>query len=147
MQLPEEISASDLRRYINATGDHNPLWIDDEFARAAGYRARILPPMMVIDLSWRLQEADSGRLWHHHIPLPPNYIDARNVENEIEWLGEVYVGEMLVLTHRIVGIVARAGRRGLGVYITRETEFRTGDNRLVARLRQTVARFPKTAVE
>lgn len=147
MQLPEEISASDLRRYINATGDHNPLWIDDEFARAAGYRARILPPMMVIDLSWRLQEADSGQLWHHHIPLPPNYIDARNVENEIEWLGEVYVGEMLVLTHRIVGIVARAGRRGLGVYITRETEFRTGDNRLVARLRQTVARFPKTAVE
>jgi acyl dehydratase len=147
MQLPEEISASDLRRYINATGDRNPLWIDDEFARAAGYRARILPPMMVIDLSWRLQEADSGRLWHHHIPLPPNYIDARNAENEIEWLGEVYVGEMLVLTHRIVGIVARAGRRGLGVYITRETEFRTGDNQLVARLRQTVARFPKTAVE
>jgi acyl dehydratase len=146
MPLPEEVCASDVRRYINATGDRNPLWLDDEFARAAGYRARILPPMMVIDLSWRLQEAEGGRLWHHHIPLPANYVDTRNAENEIEWLGEVYVGETLVLTHRLTDIVARAGRRGLGVYITRETEFRTGDGRLVARLRQTVVRFPKTPV-
>jgi acyl dehydratase len=144
--LPEEISASDVRRYVNATGDRNPLWLDDNFAKSAGYKARVLPPMMVIDLSWRLQEAESGRLWHHQIPLPPNYSDARNAENEIEWLGEVYVGETLVLTHKIADIVARAGRRGLGVYITRETEFRTGDDRLVARLRQTVVRFPKAAI-
>ena len=147
MTLPEEISASDVRRYINATGDRNPLWLDDDFARAAGYKARILPPMMVIDLSWRIHEAESGRLWHHHIPLPPNYVDARNAENEIEWLAEVYIGETLVIMHRIIDIVARAGRRGLGVYITRETEYRTGDGRLVARLRQTVVRFPKTAVK
>lgn len=144
--LPEEVSASDLRRYINATGDRNPLWLDDDFARAAGYRARILPPMMVIDLSWRLQDSGDGRLWHHHVPLPPTYIDTRNAENEIEWFGEVYVGETLVLTHRLTDIVARAGRRGLGVYITRETDYRTGDGRLVARLRQTVVRFPKTPV-
>lgn len=147
MALPEPVSASDLRRYINATGDRNPLWLDDDFAKAAGYRARILPPMMVVDLSWRLQEAEGGMLWHHHIPLPPSYIDARNAENDMEWLGEVYVGETLVLTHRVTDIVARAGRRGLGVYITRETEFRTGDGRAVARLRQTVVRFPRTPVD
>ncbi len=144
--LPEEVSASDLRRYINATGDRNPLWLDDEFARAAGYRARILPPMMVIDLSWRLQDSGDGRLWHHRVPLPPNYVDTRNAENEIEWFGEVYVGETLVLTHRLTDIVGRAGRRGLGVYITRETDYRTSDGRLVARLRQTVVRFPKAPV-
>lgn len=144
--LPEPVSASDLRRYINATGDRNPLWLDDEFAKMVGYKARILPPMMVIDLSWRLQEGEDGRLWHHNIPLPPNYIDTRNAENEIEWLSEVYVGETLVLTHRVTDIVARGGRRGLGVYITRETEFRTVDGRIVARLRQTVVRFPKAAV-
>jgi acyl dehydratase len=144
--LPEAISASDLRRYINATGDRNPLWLDDDFAKGVGYMARVLPPMMVIDLGWRLQEAEGGRPWHHSIPLPPNYRDARNAENEIEWLGEVYVGESLVLTHRVADIVARAGRRGLGVYITRETEYRTIEGRMVALLRQTVVRFPKTAV-
>jgi acyl dehydratase len=146
MPLPEEISASDVRRYIDATGDRNPLWLDDDAAKAAGYKARILPPMMVIDLGWRLQSFETGRLWHH-VPLPPNYIDTRNADNEIEWLSEVYVGERLIIQHRLTDIVARAGRRGLGVYITRETEFRVQDGRLAARLRQTIVRFPKAKVE
>ena len=43
----EIVSASDVRRYVDATGDANPLWLDDDFARAAGYHGRILPPMLV----------------------------------------------------------------------------------------------------
>ena len=43
----EIISAADVRRYVDATGDANPLWLDDDFARAAGYRARLLPPTLV----------------------------------------------------------------------------------------------------
>ena len=39
----EIISAADVRRYVDATGDANPLWLDDDFARAAGYRGRLLP--------------------------------------------------------------------------------------------------------
>ena len=145
MALPEEISASDVRRYIEATGDRNPLWLDDKAARAAGYKSRILPPMMVIDLGWRLHGEEGGRLWHR-VPLPANYIDTRNAENEIEWLSEVYIGERLVIQHRLTDIVARAGRRGLGVYITRETEFRVSDGRLAARMRQTIVRFPKATL-
>ena len=43
----EIISAADVRRYVDATGDANPLWLDDDFARDAGYRSRILPPTLV----------------------------------------------------------------------------------------------------
>ncbi len=146
MALPEEISASDVRRYVDATGDRNPLWLDDESARAAGYRARIVPPMMVVDLGWRLKSQEAGRLWHH-VPLPPAYTDTRNADNEIEWLSEVYLGERLSIQHRITDIVARPGRRGLGVYITRATEFRAQDGRLVARVNQTIVRFPKARLE
>ena len=146
MALPEEIAASDVRRYVDATGDRNPLWLDDDAARAAGYRARIVPPMMVVDLGWRLKSFESGRLWHH-VPLPANYTDTRNADNEIEWLSEVYLGERLSIQHRITDIVARLGRRGLGVYITSETAFRAQDGRLVARVRQTIVRFPKAKLE
>jgi acyl dehydratase len=146
ISLPEEISASDVRRYIAATDDRNPLWLDDEFARRAGFRSRIVPPMLVIELNWRVRDAEGGRPWHYDIPLPVNYSDARNAETEIEWLGEIYIGETLSLVHRVSDIVVRPGRRGLGIYITRETEFRAGDGRLVARQRQTVVRFPKTAI-
>ena len=34
----ETMAASDVRRYVDATGDANPLWLDDDFARSAGYR-------------------------------------------------------------------------------------------------------------
>ena len=30
----EIMTAPDVRRYVDATGDANPLWLDDEFARA-----------------------------------------------------------------------------------------------------------------
>jgi uncharacterized protein len=145
MPLPEEVAASDVRRYVEATGDHNPLWLDDEVARSAGYRGRIVPPMLVIDLVWRLKNNDRGRMTDR-VPLPSNYIDTRNVETEIEWLEPVYVGDRISIRHRIRDIVARSGRRGLGVYITRETEYVGPDGRLVSRVVQTVARFPKTAV-
>ena len=43
----EIISAADVRRHVDATGDANPLWLDDDFARGAGYRSCILPPTLV----------------------------------------------------------------------------------------------------
>jgi acyl dehydratase len=143
MELPEEIAAVDVRHYVEATGDRNPLWLDDDAARAAGYRARVLPPMMVVGLSWRL--GDTARL-QHQVPLPEVYSDTRNAGLEIEWLEPVYVGDRLVLQHRISDIVARNGRRGLGVYITRETEYRRlPDDRPVARVRQTTVRLPRSS--
>jgi uncharacterized protein len=145
MPLPEEVAASDVRRYVEATGDHNPLWLDDEVARSAGYRGRVVPPMLVIDLVWRLKHTDAGRMTDR-VPLPANYIDTRNVESETEWLEAVYIGDRISIRHRIRDIVARPGRRGLGVYISRETEYVRADGRLVARVVQTVARFPRAAV-
>jgi acyl dehydratase len=146
MALPEEIGASDVRRYVEATGDDNPLWMDDAAARSAGYRGRVVPPMLVIDLIWRLKNTDAGRMTDR-IPLPPSYVDTRNVETDIEWLEPVHIGDSLCVRHRIRDITARAGRRGLGVYISRETEYSRSDGRLVARVLQTVARFPKAALE
>jgi 3-oxo-4,17-pregnadiene-20-carboxyl-CoA hydratase alpha subunit len=145
MPLLEEVAASDVRRYVEATGDHNSLWLDDEVARSAGYRGRVVPPMLVIDLVWRLKHTDAGRMTDR-VPLPANYIDTRNVETEMEWLEPVYIGDRISIRHRIRDIFARPGRRGLGVYISRETEYVRADGRLVARVVQTVARFPRAAV-
>lgn len=146
LPLPEPISASDVRRFIEATGDRNPLWLDDDAARAAGYKSRVVPPMMIIDLSWRLKDSVAGRMWHQ-IPLPPAYIDTRNADTEIEWLNTVYIGDHLALRHRIVDIVAKQGRRGLGVHISRETEYRVVNGDLAALVRQTVIRFPSQRLE
>jgi hypothetical protein len=96
---------------------------------------------------WRLKHSELGRITER-VPLPAEYIDTRNVDNEIEWLEPVYVGDRLSVRHRILDIAARSGRRGLGVYITRETDYvRDVDDCLVVKVRQTIARFPKAKLE
>lgn len=144
--LSEEISASDVRRYVEATSDRNPLWLEDAAARSAGYRGRIVPPMLVIELTWRLKNTEAGRLTDQ-VPLPQAYVDTRNVETEIEWFEPVYIGSRLSVRYRIKDIIGRYGRRGLGVYITRETEYVRADGCLLARVQQTIARFPKAPME
>lgn len=142
--LPEQVSASDVRRYLDATGDANPLWLDDEVARGAGYRGRIVPPMLVIELYRRVSGATGagdGNLWEG-LPLPESYTDTRNAGAEIEWLQPVYLGDRLTVWHRITDIVARQGRAGLGVYLTRESEFRREDGEVVVRLRATTVKLP-----
>ena len=141
--LPEEISASDVRRYIEATGDRNPLWIDDAAARSAGYRGRMLPPMLLTELIWRLKQTELGR-FTDRVPLPEIYSDTRNADNELEWFEPVYIGDRLSIRHRIADIVARQGRAGLGVYITRETDYVRQDGKLVARVKQTIVRLPRS---
>jgi acyl dehydratase len=141
MELPEAIAPGDVRRYVEATGETNPLWLDDDVARKAGFRGRVVPPMMVAGLTWRLGER--GRM-HLQIPLPAEFSDVRNAGHEIEWFDAVYIGDRLTLQQRITAIEARSGKRGIGVYVTRETEFRrAGDERVLAIVRQTTLRRPR----
>src|SRR6516225_8240557 len=62
----EIIAPSDVRRYVDATGDANPLWLDDDFARSVGYQARILPPTLVGWVPFSFKEGPSGP-----IRIPP----------------------------------------------------------------------------
>jgi acyl dehydratase len=143
----EIMTVSDVRRYVDATGDANPLWLDDEFARAAGYRGRLLPPTLVGWVPFSLREgadksgSDTTDL-RRQLPLPKNYTNVRNAGSETEWLQPAYVGEQLSTQSRILDITARQGRAGLGIYITQEEQILNSQQEIVMRRRHTVAMFP-----
>jgi acyl dehydratase len=143
----EIMSASDVRRYVDATGDANPLWLDDSFARSGGYRSRLLPPTLVGWVPFSMREGDSASSsdatdLRRQLPLPEGYTNVRNAGSETEWLQPVYVGEQLSTQSRIVDIVARQGRAGLGIYITQEEQILNSQQEIVMRRRHTVAMFP-----
>src|SRR5262247_4943054 len=106
----EVIAASDIRRYVDATGDANPLWLDDEYARSAGYRGRILPPTLVGWVPFSFKEgterahSDPTDL-SRQLPLPPEYTNLRNAGSETEWLAPVYLGEQLSTQSTVIEIV------------------------------------------
>ncbi len=143
----EVLSASDVRRYVDATGDENRLWLDDQFARAAGYRGQLLPPTLVgwVPFSFResTERANADPMdLRRQLPLPPGYTNVRNAGSETEWIAPVYLGEQLFTRSCIVDIVAREGRAGLGIYITQEEQVLNPDEQIVLRRRHTLAVFP-----
>jgi acyl dehydratase len=144
----ETMSASDVRRYVDATGDTNPLWLDDDFARTAGYRSRLLPPTLVGWVPFSMKEGDTvsgadATDLRRLLPLPRNYTNVRNAGSETEWLQPAYVGEQLSTQSRIEDITARQGRAGLGIYITQEEQIFNSHQEVVMRRRHTVAVFPE----
>ena len=143
--LPEQISASDIRRYVEATGDANPLWTHEAFAQAHGYRTRVVPPVMVLQLYRRMPGWSESHL--QNIPLPPGYTDSRNAGKEVEWVQPVYLGDTLTVQNRISGIVAKQGRTALAIYVTRESTFRNGSGDVVVRLYGTTAKLPRAKVK
>lgn len=143
----EIISAADVRRYVDATGDANPLWLDDDVARDAGYRSRILPPTLVGWVPFSFKEgteranSDPTDL-RRQLPLPSEYTNVRNAGSETEWIQPAYLGEQLSTQSAIVDIVARQGKAGLGIYISQEEQVLNGQQQIVLRRHHTLAVFP-----
>lgn len=143
----EIISAADVRRYVDATGDANPLWLDDDFARSAGYRSRILPPTLVGWVPFSFKEdteranADPTDL-RRQLPLPSEYTNVRNAGSETEWVEPAYLGDQLSTQSSIVDITARQGKAGLGIYISQEEQVLNSQQQIVLRRRHTLAAFP-----
>lgn len=149
IELPEAISPSDVRRFIDATGDHSPLWEDPAVARDAGYPQCPVPPMLVLEMYRRAagsEGAGDGNLWQG-MPFPEGYRNARNAGNAVEWLAPVFVGDRLTVRHRLVEIVARQGRAGIGIYTTRESEFLRPNGEVAVRLRATSVRLQERRAE
>ena len=142
----ELITPSTVRRYVDATGDNNSLWLDDDFARSAGYRGRILPPLLVGWLPFSIKRRDDSMGFdaadlRHHLPLPEAYTNVRNARNvnvEFEWLRAVYLGEELFTESSIADIAAREGKRGWGIYVTQENRILDERHEIVLRRRQTI---------
>jgi len=143
----EIISAADVRRYVDATGDANLLWLDDDFARGAGYRSRILPPTLVGWVPFSFKEGterantDPTDL-RRQLPLPSEYINVRNAGSETEWVQPAYLGEQLSTQSSIVDIAARQGKAGLGIYISQEELVLNAQKEIILRRRHTLAVFP-----
>ena len=145
--VPDAISGSESRRFARATGDYNPLWFDEEYAQAAGYRARVVPPMVVHEVFRRV--GGEGGEWvdpWFDLPLPETYTDARNAGSESEWFRPVYLNEPLWVECQIVDVFGREGKRGgVTIFVVREERLIDQAGEVVFLRRQTVAHLQPQA--
>jgi acyl dehydratase len=128
-EVPDEpVRRVDIRGYCEAIADTNPLWLDDDYARAHGYASLLAPPGFVeayapnYRLYHRWENADYlSRFFPFAYPFPDNGLPRILLLGEdIEQIRPVVPGEVVIghSTLRDVEIKdsASAGRLVIGVF-------------------------------
>lgn len=125
------------QRFAAAVGDLNPLYFDDETARAQGYRGVIAPPMFLSQILQGVTRLDAVR--EDGVPLEGGSDIPLRAERlmaggeDYEFLAPIYPGDSITAQTHIQNIEEKSGRSGRFVLITRETQYTNQDGTVVAK--------------
>ncbi len=149
-RVPGPIEWSEVRRYMNATGDVNPLWGAADLEQNPYRDGALVPPVMVLDalrpapggdVTTETGDRDFPSLAGLASMVPVQGESARmNVGTEIEWIRPLRVGDWITVRLKITGIVLKRGNSGLSLLITEERRYFDQDQTLIAIVRQETAR-------
>jgi acyl dehydratase len=124
-----EVERGTIRRFAEAIGDPNPIYVDDAAARAAGYPAVVAPPTFAAAL------AVNDR-FRHSLDLGTRLL--LHSEQQIEWVRPVVAGDKLTMKSRVADVQERAGASGPMDVLVVEDEARDPQGNLVFRTRATL---------
>jgi acyl dehydratase len=122
MSLPPyslEVSRAKIKELVQAIGDDNPLFLDREAAHSAGHPDVPCPPTF---LTLGLQEF-SGAYLKAFKELGIALESVLHGEEEYEYLGEIYPGDILTGTMTFESIVEKQTKSGQMDLITLRTRF------------------------
>jgi acyl dehydratase len=151
---PGPLGLDELRRFVQAVMEADPVHWDAEAARASRYGALVAPPLYVLHAARRapgtpdpLDRLASDPDWDGldvgagFGGLPPIEVPLTRVLNggtEAELFQLPRVGDLVEARSTYVDIVDREGRSGPMVLATIETEYRNQEGATLARVRNTV---------
>ena len=120
-------TAENIRAFAEATGDVDPLSIDPDAARRAGYPSCIAPPLFAMKIR--------GALALPEAELAPGLVSL-NAGLEFEFHDEISAGRTYAVSVKITDVYEKTGRSGpLGVFV-REMLVRDDAGRLVVLMRE-----------
>lgn len=110
---PEPLGRAAIRYYALAVGDDNPLYTDDEAARAAGLPGVIAPPTLVCDTNqYAGLAADADGHAGHSWPLEVSGATAVRGGNDYEFHRPVSPDDVITATWTLADISERRTRAG-----------------------------------
>lgn len=134
-----EIDKTSVRMFARSVGYTDPVYYDEEAARAAGYRSLPAPPgylgTPVYDPNRR--GARPQQMLEPSRPLKR----VLNGGTEIEYLADICAGDVLTSTSAVASIEERAGRLGEMLITTTKTTYRDQNGEVVAIMTGTGIRY------
>jgi acyl dehydratase len=148
------LGEDELRRFVQAVMETNPVHWDEGAARASRYEGLVAPPLYVWHALRRepgspdpLDRLSSQPDWDGLDVsggvggLPPIDVPLRRVLNggtEAEFFRLPRVGDVISAQSRYLDMVDREGRSGPMVFVTVETTYTNQDEQLLARVLSTI---------
>lgn len=140
----EELSRASIRYFALAIGDDNPLYYDDDYARAAGHDGVIAPPTLVVETSqYAHRSPDADGYIGHAWDLPISDCRMIRAGNEYEFHRPVRPDDRISATWTLEAIVERpSSRGGSQLFVTSVGRFYAADGELLALNRETTVFQP-----
>lgn len=129
-----EIDKTLIQRFVDAVGDENPLWQDEEKARKGLYGGITAPPSLLCAVL-----AVGTPPWE---PIA-NALPARALDGGGEWefFQPIRMGDKISVVNKLAEITERQGRYGPMLLVTSEITWRNQRQEAVAKARSTVIRY------
>jgi acyl dehydratase len=124
-----EIERGAIRRFVEAVGDNNPVYRDEEAARQAGYRAIPAPPTFLATLVGGVDLVDVLGIRQRSILVG---------EQSFEYYQPVCVGDHVFVTSKVVDLYEKLGTGGVMDFAVIEEEGRDERGDLFYRARRTL---------
>lgn len=123
-----EIEKGKIKELVMAIGDDNPIYTSLDAAKEAGYDGIPIPLTFLntIDLwgGYGFEEKANN--------LKINLLKVLNGEQEFEYLGDIYAGDKITVTSKVVHHETKTGSSGRMDLITTENQYRNQHDKLVA---------------
>jgi acyl dehydratase len=112
---PDELGRAAIRYFALAIGDENPLYHDDDFAKASGRPSVIAPPTLVCETGQYMTGSRDaiGHTWN----LPVQGVRMIRGGNEYEFVRPVVPDDVITASWRIEDIKERTTSAGLPMLI------------------------------
>ncbi len=128
-----EIERESIRRFAQAIGDDNPLYLDEDYAAKSKYGRLVAPPGMIGNYEYPTNGAP------HTARVQSPFWRRFNGGNEYEYFKPVLAGDTLTATSKLVELNDRMGGPDIGRMLVQvvETTFRNQHGDVVAKERRT----------
>ena len=121
-----EVEKNAIRRFAEALGDPNPIYVDEAAARGAGFPSLVAPPTFPVALT-------TNERFRHSLDLGTRSI--LHGEQQFEFVRPVVAGDRISVKSKVADVQERAGASGPMDVIVLEDEGRDEKGELVFRTR------------
>ncbi len=128
---PFPVTLDVIKSFTMGTGETNPIFTDEDAAKAAGYSSLVAPPTLCT-------------IFVRQVKLPDVKLkfgkSGMHAGQKVQALAPIVVGDEITASSHLKDVYAKTGRSGTMVFVVWETTFSNQNGQVVAEVQESFAR-------